>query len=103
MDTPTVAGRYGRLTDLEVEMNFVPIQNPHPKMLTPAQIAQWNEQGFISNLPILDSSELKETSAFFRGLEQSESGKAVKFNTHARHSQAVLWRLIHARWAICRI
>ena len=84
MSTPTVEAPHGRLTNLDVGKNFVPAQNPHPRFLTKAQIEEWNEQGFISNLPILESSELNEFAAFFRGLEQSESGKAAKFNTHAR-------------------
>jgi hypothetical protein len=87
MNASSDAPFYGRLTDLDVNKSFVPVQNARLQQLTPAQIDDWNEQGFIADVPVLNSSELAEFSAFFRDLERDASAKDAKFNTHARRSR----------------
>lgn len=86
MNRPTAVSHHGRLTNLKVKMQFVEATNPDPHFLTSTQIRDWNERGYILDLPVLDASELASAREFFGGLDRnSDPAEKFKFNTHARN------------------
>ncbi len=57
-----------QLAELPRKMEFTPSICKEPKVLSPAQIDQYNETGFLMPFEALDESESIETRAFFDGL-----------------------------------
>ncbi len=57
-----------QLAELPREMGFVPAENANPKILTPEQIEQYNEVGYLMPFDGLSASEAVETRAFFDGV-----------------------------------
>jgi non-haem Fe2+, alpha-ketoglutarate-dependent halogenase len=49
----------------ERDLSFVPVNNLSPKRLTLAQIAQFNERGYISPLPVFSPAEASANRAYF--------------------------------------
>ncbi len=61
--------------DLQRTLHYFPIENPHPKVLTPAQIQQYNELGYILPLDVFSGAELEAHRAAFNDLMQRASAK----------------------------
>jgi len=57
-----------QLADLPRAVGFVPSSNPSPTFLTPEQITQYNEQGYLMPFDALDPTEIGELRAFFDGV-----------------------------------
>lgn len=56
------------LAALPRQVGFVPSENAAPKYLTPAQIDQYNQQGYLMPFSGLDATEIGELRAFFDGV-----------------------------------
>ena len=56
------------LPDLDRVLDFVPIRKDAPSLLTPAQIVQFNEEGYIFPLDVFDESEAAANRAYFDDL-----------------------------------
>jgi non-heme Fe2+,alpha-ketoglutarate-dependent halogenase len=52
-------------------LRFFPVENPSPRKLTPAQIRQYNEQGYIKGLPVFSPQEIAGIRAKFDALLDS--------------------------------
>jgi hypothetical protein len=52
------------LADLQ-DLSFRPVQNPAPRRLSPADIAHYNERGFVQPFEVFPASEMAEIRAFF--------------------------------------
>jgi ectoine hydroxylase-related dioxygenase (phytanoyl-CoA dioxygenase family) len=50
-----------------LDLSFHPVRNPAPRYFTPAQIADYNEAGYVTGIPIFDAAEVAELQAFFAG------------------------------------
>jgi hypothetical protein len=57
-----------QLAQLPRKMGFFPSQNPNPKVLSPAQVQLYNEQGYLMPFQGLNSEESREIRAFFDGV-----------------------------------
>ncbi|TWT52470.1 Phytanoyl-CoA dioxygenase (PhyH) [Rubripirellula amarantea] len=57
-----------QLAELPRQMGFVPSVASSPQTLTPTQIDQYNELGYLMPLEGLDQTEARETRAFFDGV-----------------------------------
>lgn len=57
-----------QLAGLPRQMKFFPSVNANPKTLSPAQITQYNEQGYLMPFNGLDRDEAREIRAFFDGV-----------------------------------
>ena len=57
-----------QLAELPRSVGFVPSVNPSPKFLSPEQITQYNEQGYLMPFQGLDATEIGELRAFFDGV-----------------------------------
>ena len=57
-----------QLAALPRKMTFFPSANPHPNILRPEQIKQYNEQGYLMPFNGLDQEEARELRAFFDGV-----------------------------------
>lgn len=49
-------------------LRFEPVKNLNPRVLSPAQIAAYNEQGFLKSFRIYDDEEVIRNRAYFDGL-----------------------------------
>jgi non-haem Fe2+, alpha-ketoglutarate-dependent halogenase len=65
-DIPTPSP--AQLATLPRRIGFVPSVNPAPKTLSPAQIQQYNEMGYLMPFHALDSADARELRAFFDGV-----------------------------------
>ncbi len=57
-----------QLAELPRQMKFFPSVNANPKTLSPAQVKQYNEQGYLMPFNGLDRDEAREIRAFFDGV-----------------------------------
>ncbi|TWU60448.1 Phytanoyl-CoA dioxygenase (PhyH) [Rubripirellula tenax] len=57
-----------QLAELPRQMGFFPAINGAPKTLSPAQIQQYNHDGYLMPFDGLDATEARETRAFFDGV-----------------------------------
>ncbi|MEZ6138660.1 MAG: phytanoyl-CoA dioxygenase family protein [Pirellulaceae bacterium] len=57
-----------QLSELPRQMEFYPSVNANPKVLTPAQVSQYNEQGYLLPFDALNQAEACEIRAFFDGV-----------------------------------
>ena len=62
--TPTPS----QLAELQREFGFVPVRNSSPRILTPNQIDQYNEMGYLMPFDGLPPDEIRELRAFFDGV-----------------------------------
>lgn len=53
------------IAKIERDIRFFPAQNDQPKTLNTAQIEQWNRDGFLCPIDVLDSSEADSLRAYF--------------------------------------
>ena len=60
--------RYPHLDDV-LDLRFHPVQNSEPASFTPAQIEQFNHQGFIDPIPLFKDDALAELQAYVRDHE----------------------------------
>ncbi len=58
------------LESMPRDLRFHPVQNPSPKMLTPAQIAHFNERGFVAPLQMFAPDEIARIRTYFDDLLQ---------------------------------
>ena len=61
--------------DLERDLSFHPVENPRPQKLTPEQIRQYNERGYISPLDVFSAEEADAHRAFFDGILADASAR----------------------------
>jgi hypothetical protein len=47
------------------DLSFAPVLNSHPKRLTPAQLAHYNESGYLYPLPVYTPEEADRNRAYF--------------------------------------
>src|SRR5690349_15931295 len=57
--------RYPEL-EPELKLEFEPIVNDRPRRFSRAQIEQYNEQGFMDPVQLLNDDELKRVQKYFR-------------------------------------
>ena len=57
-----------QLAELPRQMQFVPASNPAPRVLTIAQIQQFNAQGFLMPFDGLDGQEVRDLRNYFDGV-----------------------------------
>ena len=57
-----------QLAELPRQMKFFPSVNANPKTLSPEQVRQYNEQGYLMPFNGLDRDEAREIRAFFDGV-----------------------------------
>ncbi|MDJ0825401.1 MAG: phytanoyl-CoA dioxygenase family protein [Rhodobacter sp.] len=57
------------------DLGFAPVVNPHPNRLSPAQIAQYNAQGFVQPFDVFDPDEMTHIRAYVDRL-MAEMGAA---------------------------
>ncbi|MCX5660764.1 MAG: phytanoyl-CoA dioxygenase family protein [Planctomycetota bacterium] len=53
--------------DLDLDFTFHPVSNPAPRRFTPAQIEEYNREGYIPRVPLFSGHRLTRMQAFFRG------------------------------------
>lgn len=85
-----------QLAHMDRDLTFHPSAVQNPKVLTPAQIAQFNSQGYVNGIPVFSPEEIAETRAFVdaiiaRVLAQGGSGYSMK---HAHMKYGRVWDLI---------
>ena len=56
------------LAELPRQVGFVPADNPAPQVLTPQQLQDYNEQGYLMPFEGLERQEVAELRAFFDGV-----------------------------------
>ena len=49
----------------ELDLGFAPVRNDAPRMLTPAQIDDYNRLGFVQPFTVFDDAEIAELRAYF--------------------------------------
>ncbi len=56
------------LAKLPRDLRFHPCKNPHPRVLSPEQIASFNDQGFLKPVSIYSDAEIREIRNYFDDL-----------------------------------
>jgi len=92
------------LAKIPRDLNFYPVENPAPAVLTPDQIAQFNREGFIKGIRVYTDAEIADIRAYFdRLLEQvvAAGGDSYSISSaHLRHGR--VWDILtHARIVAC--
>ena len=80
------------LPDLARDLDFVAVENDHPRTLTPAQVGQYNESGFICPLDLFSADEARANREFFDGLMErltAEGRDAYSINGWDRHMASI--------------
>lgn len=85
-----------QLAHMDRDLNFHPSTVQNPKILTPAQIAQYNRQGYVNGVRVFSAEEIAGTRAFVdaligRVMAQGGSSYSVK---HAHIKYGTVWDLI---------
>src|SRR6476659_3228519 len=57
--------RYPTL-DAVLDLKYQPVENDNPRAFTRGQIAQFNEQGFVSPVQLFAGDDLRRVQGFFR-------------------------------------
>ena len=85
-----------QLAALPRKMTFFPSANPHPNILRPEQIKQYNEQGYLMPFNGLDQEEARELRAFFDGVLAAyiELGKSSYSISTAHMRFARIYQLV---------
>lgn len=50
---------------MKIDLNFKPVDNPHPKTLTPAQVVAYNEHGYLKPFRVYNALEADRNRAYF--------------------------------------
>lgn len=80
--TPTIS----ELETLDRELSFVPTSNSAPKVLSPAQIADYNALGYLKPLDGLDEGEINELRQFFdRILDEALARGETSYSISTAH------------------
>jgi non-heme Fe2+,alpha-ketoglutarate-dependent halogenase len=78
---PPIIYRSANLEQLRRELKFVEVANPDPKVLTPAQIAHYNEHGFLKPFRVFTAAEATENRRVFdRILETAEASGRDRYS-----------------------
>ena len=85
-----------QLAHMDRDLAFHPSTVRNPRVLTPAQIAHFNTQGYVNGIRVFSPEEIAETRAFLdaiigRVLDQGGSGYSMK---HAHMKYGRVWDLI---------
>lgn len=85
-----------QLAHMERDLTFHPSTVQNPKVLTPAQIARFNREGYINGVRVFSTAEIAGTRAFVdaiigRVMAQGGSSYSVK---HAHMKYGAVWDLI---------
>jgi len=69
------------------DLEFVPVENPDPHLLTHAEISSFNERGFVEAAPILSATEADELRRYIDDLlrtviEADDNRNAYSINTY---------------------
>ncbi len=86
-----------QLAELPREIGFVPSTNQNLKTLTPAQVKQYNELGYVMPFQGLDQGESVELRAFFDGVLAAfiELGR-TSYSINTAHMRfARIYQLVH--------
>ena len=88
-----------QLAELPRKIGFVPSSNTHPKILTTAQIDQYNASGYLMPLDGLGHGEIRELRAFFDGVLAAyiELGKSSYAISTAHLRFARIYELVRHR------
>ena len=73
----------GRLNGLNIRPDFVSVHNLSPRFLTQEQIQSWNNDGYILDLPLLDSQETEAARQEFALLQKKNTDEEWPLNLHA--------------------
>ena len=60
-----VLPRQDRLLAVDSRIDFEPVANSHPRSLSPDQLNAFNRDGYISSIPVLDTTETQENRSYF--------------------------------------
>ena len=85
------------LPDMERELRFSPAPDTAPKKLSPAQVEQFNERGFIFPLDVFTPREVEDNRRYFDGLmERAKAAghESYSINGWHRHCRG-LYDLVH--------
>jgi len=68
------------LTKIGRDLHFHPTKNPSPRVLSPAQIEQFNRDGYIAGVEVFDAAGVARNRAFFERARVAEAaaGKDAK-------------------------
>ena len=85
-----------QLAHMDRDLTFHPSTVQNPKILTPAQIAHYNRQGYVNEVRVFSPEEIADTRAFVdalmgRVMAQGGSSYSVK---HAHMKYGTVWDLI---------
>ncbi|NKB71424.1 MAG: phytanoyl-CoA dioxygenase family protein [Candidatus Latescibacteria bacterium] len=78
--------------ELKRDLRFYPVDNPQPRKLSPAQIRQYNERGYIFPLDVFSKGEADGQRAFFDDLLATAAAKGwgnYSINGWHRHCQSI--------------
>jgi hypothetical protein len=68
MKSYSIVPTESELQSLERDLHFYPTNNPSPKFLSPEQIKQFNERGYVAPLPVYDPQEISAIRSYFDDL-----------------------------------
>lgn len=66
---PPLIHRAADLDPLQRDLRFVPVDNPHPRVLSQSQIVEYNEHGFLAPFRVFDTAAARENREFFDELQ----------------------------------
>jgi ectoine hydroxylase-related dioxygenase (phytanoyl-CoA dioxygenase family) len=83
---PPIIQRGADLDSLQRDLSFVPAENPHPKVLTPAQIAHYNKHGFLAPFRVFDVAAAEQNRLFFDQLQaKAEAAGRDRYSIMSYH------------------
>ncbi len=91
--------RYPEL-ESELKLEFEPIVNDRPKRFSRAQIEQYNEQGFMDPVRLLNDDELKRVQKYFRENEAAMAEKNKDEFIALHHEMAGLYDITTKRLTV---
>ena len=76
------------MPELNRKLQFFPVENEDPSTLTRAQIAHFNENGFISPLDVFSEAEIAEHRAYFdRLMEEATAAGMNSYSINGWHTR----------------
>ncbi len=104
MDQPGFIPNASELDRLPRDLRFHPCAQANPQRLTPAQIAAFNQEGYLKPIPIFSAEEIASIRAYFDDLlarTLAAGGDSYSISTaHLRHGR-VYDLLTHPRIVAC--
>jgi non-haem Fe2+, alpha-ketoglutarate-dependent halogenase len=85
------------IPEMERELRFFPVENPHARQLTEAQIRQFNEKGYLFPLDLFTPEEAAANRRYFDQLmakARAAGHDSYSINGWHRHCQGI-YRLLH--------